>query len=789
MNESLVEGFESFLETQLNEHQKAAVTHKQGGVLVIAGAGSGKTRIITARMANLILNEDAAPRSIVALTFTNKAAGEMKERLEKFLHGEYRLPFVGTFHSYCLQLLRTNSSNLAFPQFSILDSDDQIDIIRKIIKKNNLSKYTSASQLCYQISNLKNKAFGGIDQDSFTTPMVKEVYLEYEAEKTSARCFDFDDLILQVLTLFKNNQEFRTKFQKTVRHILVDEYQDTSHVQHLLLKYMALDHSQNFTIDSLCAVGDEDQSIYSWRGATVTNMLKFEQDFAPVTIVKVEQNYRSVQPILDAANTLITNNKLRNKKNLWSEKKAHNRIVAGKCRSADQEAETIAHVLKSLPAGYRLQDVAILYRTHFQSRHIEEALIHHTIPYKIIGGIRFYERKEIKDLLAYLRLIANPFDKISLMRVINCPLRGLGEKFEEQLLHEWHQNNLFDFKQLLHWMLTRKDNPIIGVKSQAIKNFLSIFEGLEQEHSPSDLIEKIIERSEYLQYLRTAFEDKEAETKTENVREFIESIAHFEYNHVNETNPDEAQGTSLEAFLNSVALLQEKITDQEQKDHVQMMTLHAAKGLEFRLVIISGMEEGLLPSNKSLNDPNDLEEERRLFYVGVTRAKEYLLLLHAGFRNTYGQIVDQVSSRFLSEIPKNLIQSVELEGMRSFEVASFLTSWFGGTPLVTRQVMTFHKPSTPPTFQRRTAPPTYLRNAPPQAIRHEKKPFVQAPAPSALNAANSTTWSKNQTVMHPTFGPGIVITVEKADGDDFYITAIFKKGGQKKILSSFLKRA
>jgi len=374
--------FNDFLTTALNKPQQEAVNFGNGAVLVVAGAGSGKTRVITSRISNLILNHNVSARSITALTFTNKAAGEMKERVGKFIGADNDLPFVGTFHSYCLLLLKTNATRLSLPQFSIMDSDDQIDLIKKIMKKNSVVKFATPNQISGQISKLKNQGIVDNIGEELIHPTLKGIYLEYEAEKTNAHCLDFDDLLIQVLQLLKNNSGFRATFQSNIRHLLVDEYQDTNHVQHQLLKLMALNEQNKLALDSVCAVGDEDQSIYSWRGATVANMLKFQQDFAPVHKIKIEQNYRSVQPILDAANNVISNNLLRNPKNLWSEKKAKNRILVAKCRTGDQEADAIASFIKTIPSDKKLSDVAILYRTHFQSRTLEEALIKHSIAYK-----------------------------------------------------------------------------------------------------------------------------------------------------------------------------------------------------------------------------------------------------------------------------------------------------------------------------------------------------------------------------------------------------------------------
>jgi DNA helicase II / ATP-dependent DNA helicase PcrA len=750
-----VQNFNQFLKKELNQPQLKAVTHKQGPVIVISGAGSGKTRVITARIANLILNENANPNSIIALTFTNKAAGEMKHRLIKFLGTKHNLPFVGTFHSYCLLLLRSHPTLLPHPEFTILDADDQKSLIKKIIKKNGLEKQLSAADVGYQISNLKNKLLTPFDSEgSFTQPIIKEIYLAYETEKNATHNLDFDDLILQFLKIIKEKKDFRQKFQAKIKHILVDEYQDTNMVQHELLRCMSLDTEQKLVSKSICAVGDEDQSIYSWRGAMATNMLQFQKDFAPVTIIKIEQNYRSVQPILEAANYVITHNKVRTPKELWSQKNAKNRILSINCRSGQQEADAIATFISSYPKDQKLSNVAILYRTHFQSRNIEEALIRNSIPYQIVGGIRFYERKEIKDLLAYLRLIVNPFDWVSLFRVINCPQRGLGTKFEELLYEQWNKNPLLNFKQLLDYMLLSPKIKLTGTKAKSVQEFLDIFTNLEKDQNASELINHILEQTAYLKYLQKAYDPKEAESKIENVKELEQSIYNFENKVFNEKTPDTNELT-LETFLHEIALMQEKIKDNKNKENeVQCMTLHAAKGLEFDTVIITGLEEGMLPSNRSLNTSKALEEERRLFYVGMTRAKERLILFKAYYRNSFGQILDQVTSRFLTEIPEKLLKSLDVSEMYSSQVESYFNKWLGNKS----SVLTFQD---------------FAKNLKPKLKAKTNKP--------------TTNWKKNQPVIHKKFGTGIIKKIEKKDEAQFYITALFKCG-EKKILSNFLQR-
>jgi DNA helicase-2/ATP-dependent DNA helicase PcrA len=737
-----VNTFDELLKKNLNKPQKEAVVKENGSILVIAGAGSGKTRVITSRIAHLIIKQNATPESILALTFTNKAAEEMKARLTRLLGTTRRLsrrlsmPFVGTFHAYCLLLLRTNPTLLPFSDFSIIDENDQKALLKKLIKSNNLEKQVSVTQIKHQISKSKNQLEG--NTEIYKNPFFKEIFLAYETEKSQSHCFDFDDLLLTVLHIFQKNKNFKKRFQEKIRHLLVDEYQDTNGVQHELLKEMSL-RNKKFSIDSICSVGDEDQSIYSWRGAKVANMLSFQEDFKPVTMIKIEQNYRSVQPILKAANKVIEHNKQRHPKKLWSDKKGRNRILSITCQSGYQEADTISSYLKMLPTRTRLRDIAILYRTHFQSRSIEESLIRNSIPYVIIGGIRFYERKEIKDLLAYLRLIFNPFDRPSLFRIINTPARGLGSKFEEQLYNAWNQNPLLDFKQILSHMI-KKEN-LTATKKNSLKKFIVIFDKLTSKEKPGKTLQELLECVEYLSYLRNAYDPRDADTKIENIQEFARSI--------------ENKRGSLEDFLHEVALLQEKFEKKEEEvDTVQMMTLHAAKGLEFNTVIIAGLEEGLLPSSKSLHDADAIEEERRLFYVGITRAMERLVLLRAMFRNTYGQVSDQITSRFITEIPNTLLHQIDATKVHPAKIRTLIAQWLGSkfTPPVT-------------TFS-------------PLDTKANRK--------TGNVSRNTSPWKNRQVVLHKIFGPGMIKKIEVASGSDYYLTILFKNG-EKRILSTFVR--
>lgn len=734
----------SFLTTQLNADQKAAAMHHKGPLLVVAGAGSGKTRVITARIAYLITEQHVAPSSILALTFTNKAAEEMKERIAHFLGGSKNLPFVGTFHAYCLRLLKTHASKLKNPFLSILDEDDQRRIIQGIIERNNLGKKLNVKQIAYQISQLKNQSINP-HAVPMHNPMFQQIYSAYEAEKKQSKCLDFDDLLLEALHLF-NDKDFKKTFQQEIRHILVDEYQDTNVVQHELLKCMAKDKT-SLAIDSLCAVGDEDQSIYSWRGATVTNIINFTKDFPKTTSIKIEQNYRSVQPILEVANHVISHNTMRNPKTLWSDRPAHNRLQIITCLSEYQEGDVLAQCLllarRKAPQG----TLGILYRAHFQSRALEEALIKNSIPYKIIGGVQFYERKEIKDIFAYLRLIVNPFDRASFFRVVNIPARGLGTKFETAFYERWQQEPFLTFNDVALRLIEEKE--ITGIKKTAVETFIKIFNGLTAHDAPSATVEKLIKALNYYEYLMQNHEKEEAQSRIENVKELIQAMHHFE-----------SQGTTtVAAFLDEVTLMQEKKKNNEGEQPVLLMTLHAAKGLEFDTVIVIGLEEGLLPSSRSVYDSEAIEEERRLLYVGITRARERLLISHCRYRYTYGQMTTQISSRFLDEIPTHLVPRHDCSYATTAQLQPFFAHWFEDQTPTKKTIQTFGAPKK-----------AAGKIAPAQAIETTSK--------------KSGSFRAQQSVRHATYGIGTIQSIEKRG--DVQVASVQFKAGIKKIAVQFL---
>ena len=746
---TMTQTFTDFLSTQLNPEQLQAVKFSDGPLLIIAGAGSGKTRVITSRITNLILNSGATPSSIVALTFTNKAAHEMSNRIAQMLGKRPDMPFIGTFHSYCVRFLKKHQELLDTPFFSILDEDDQQKILTAIIKRNALNKKVTARQLSYKISLIKNQSINPDDTNDFKQDhFLYDVYKAYEQEKRASKCLDFDDLLLETVKLLKKNKDLLEVVHQSIDHVLVDEYQDTNIVQHELLKLLTQKGDKELAIKSICVVGDEDQSIYSWRGATVTNILNFKNDFPHTTIIKIEQNYRSVQPILEVANQIIIHNEQRNPKNLWSTREGIDRVLMFACSSEYQEADTVVSFLKSSISHKKGNTCAVLYRAHYQSRAIEEALIKRGIPYTIIGGIQFYERKEIKDLLSYLRLIANPFDRTALFRVINSPQRGLGEAFEEQFYDRWHAEPFLSYVDIAQALCN--DGTLPTKKAQSLKTFLAVFEHLQPSDRASTVLEVILAKTQYLAYLKDNFDEQEAETKIENVKELVQAIRHFE----------SLQISSVGTFLDEVALLQEKIAIAKKEDQhaVVLMTLHAAKGLEFDHVAIVGLNEDLLPSSRSAHDPDGLEEERRLLYVGITRARERLILSYARNRHTYGQLTEHLPSRFMREIPSSLFTRHDLGYMHPEQLDIIFNQWISSRKTEPSPVMTFGAPRQASTKQ---------------PIQEQK---IEQPGP----------WKKHQPIAHPQFGVGIIQEIELKKNGKLYVTANFKSG-TKKIESSFLK--
>lgn len=737
------EQFNNFLLNELNSEQRAAVQTINGALLVHAGAGSGKTRVITARIINLLINHSVSPEAIVALTFTNKAAREMKERIKKFMPHAHHLPFIGTFHSYCLRLLKEHGSLIGLDQFSLIDADDQIKIIQEIIQKNNLSKQISAKQVQQAISLIKNK-WGIINANPGIESLTFSTYQAYETQKKLSKCLDFDDLLAYAVMLLKTKKDFTAQYQEKVQHVLVDEYQDTNVIQHELLKSMTSNDGKQVAA-SVCVVGDEDQSIYSWRGATVENITYFNQDYPGTRHIKIEQNYRSVQDILSVANDVISNNNNRHPKRLWSTKEASQRVHILNCATEYQEGEVVVQLATIKPT--KLSDIAVLYRTHSQSRALEEVLLRNSIPYTIVGGIQFYERREIKDLLAYLKLINNPFDRISFTRVLNTPRRKLGPAVEEECFNYWTHEPSLPFTEIIKNII--RDEKITGQKKNNLEEFVKIFDGLKTSDNPYVLLQTIITKTNYQAYLREEFDKEEADSKIENVYELMRAVDYFVQQGVD----------SLSAFLDEIGLMQELMhkTDDKEIQKLQLMTLHAAKGLEFHTVVLTGLEEGIMPSSRSAYEPNALEEERRLAYVGITRAREFLFITHARHRYTYGQMSYQEASRFLNEMPQHLVHKEDLSYYKSFQIKDLLHKIYSGTHHNNRSVLTFGKIATKENI----------------------------PALTKTKNADSGAWQIGQSVHHEVFGNGSIQHIEKKSDGKTHLTIRFRTS-IKKLDSTFI---
>lgn len=633
----------------LNPQQQEAVKHTEGPVLIMAGAGSGKTRVLTHRIAYLLAEKGVHPRNILAITFTNKAAREMKERVAAILGGAAEEMWISTFHSMCVRILRREIDQIGINRnFTILDTTDQLSVIKGILKDLNIdAKRYDPHGILQTISSAKNELKDAEQYAKkaadFYEKIVAQVYEEYEKRLVKNHSLDFDDLIMKTVQLFKRLPEVLQFYQNKFQYIHVDEYQDTNKAQYVLVNMLAS------RFKNLCVVGDSDQSIYAWRGADITNILSFENDYPDAKVILLEQNYRSTKRILKAANSVIENNINRKPKKLWTDNEEGKKIGYYRADSEQEEAMFVAGKIKDLVQKEKRKygDFAILYRTNAQSRVMEEVLIKANIPYTIVGGIKFYERKEIKDLLAYLRLIANPNDDLSLERVINVPKRGIGATSLEKITQfaVEHGISLYDALDQVELIgLSARATKAAREFHELIENFIKMSEYL----TLTELAEQVMEKTGYKRMLQ-AENTLEAQSRLENLEEFLSVTQNFE-----NTSDDR----SLVAFLTDLALITDIDNldeEEESRDQVILMTLHSAKGLEFPVVFIIGMEEGIFPHNRSLTETNEMEEERRLAYVGITRAEEELYLTNARIRTLYGRINVNPPSRFINEIPEDVL--------------------------------------------------------------------------------------------------------------------------------------
>jgi DNA helicase-2/ATP-dependent DNA helicase PcrA len=648
----------------LNPQQSAAVTHAGGPLLVVAGAGSGKTRVLTRRIAYLMARRNVAPYEILAITFTNKAAGEMKERVGELVGSVAKSMWVSTFHSACVRILRQEANRLGYSNtFSIYDSADSQRLITIVAKELNLDpKRYPARAFQSVISNAKNELLSPQDYLKAASnqfeQVVADVYTIYQGRLMRANAMDFDDLILKTVEVLQRYPEAKARFRSRFRHVLVDEYQDTNHAQYILVKELVGTELEGTAPAELCVVGDADQSIYGFRGATIRNILQFELDYPNATTVLLEQNYRSTQNILNAANAVITKNESRKEKNLWSDAGAGTPLTGYVAESEHDEANFIADEIRSLQRDGNSTpgQTAIFYRTNAQSRVFEEVFMRMALPYKVVGGLRFYERREVKDLLAYLRVLANCEDEISLRRIINIPKRGIGDTsldYVDQFANSYG---------ISFWQGLLRCNEITSVPAraaQAITEFTSMISALsvlvEAKVKPSVIVEAALEQSGLLKELADST-DPQDEVRVENLKELVAVSMEYEERSFEELGEDEE--ISLAGFLEKVSLVADADEIPEGEDHggvVTMMTLHTAKGLEFPTVFLTGMEDGIFPHSRTFDDKNEIEEERRLAYVGLTRARERLYISRAEYRSTWGAPNYNPPSRFLDEIPEDVI--------------------------------------------------------------------------------------------------------------------------------------
>jgi len=718
--------------SDLNEEQRKAVCHIDGPVLILAGAGSGKTRVLTYRIAHILTSSKTAPHQILAMTFTNKAAAEMRERIQKLIPKMITSMWIGTFHSLFARLLRREGDKLGYnSNFSIYDVDDQISLLKLIINDAKLPVQDLSPKLFnYKISSAKNsmilpqefseQAGNPVDE------IVAKIYEQYERRLFELNAMDFDDLLIKPIQLFQQFPDVKEVYQNKFKYILVDEYQDTNRAQYEVLQLLAA------TKRNICVVGDDDQSIYRWRGADLRNILEFEVDYPDCAKFRLEQNYRSTKNILSAAHSVIKNNIKRHTKKLWTDRPVGESVTLMTVLDEREEARyvvsQISHEFRK--ADRRFYDFAILYRTNAQSRVLEDALRGDGIPYVIVGGVKFYERKEVKDVLAYLKVLVNPADTISLKRIINYPLRGIGDVTVNKLekYAEEKSKALFNTLSIVNSIPGMQDKTAKRVSS--FYKLLKKYQSLRKELSPAEIASSLIEETGILKQFK---EDSsvESQTKAENIRELLVAIAEF-------SNSVGADAT-LEEFLQHVSLTTDIDTWDDKKNAVTLMTLHAAKGLEFPVVFITGLEEGLFPLSRMIDDPFSLEEERRLFYVGATRAKDKLYLTWAKNRRKYSENPAQIKSRFLIELDTQFIELNMSKTVKSHE---------------TRRSQMFVNPNPMPDYE------------------NESQEFCE--------------FQVGMRVKHQSFGKGVILKIDTRYGT-IKLVVLFDNEGEKRLVLPYAK--
>lgn len=640
--------------SDLNQPQLQAVKNVEGPVLVLAGAGSGKTRTLTYRIAYLIDQKIAKPSEILAVTFTNKAAREMKSRVEKLVKSGLADLWIGTFHSICARILRREASALGFnSNFSIYDVDDQVRAIKKVISLLSVPQQLYSAKLIQnRLSKVKNQFLypDDLNQQNDWDGLLEylpSIYREYQKYLKENNSMDFDDLLIKPIELFNEKPATLQKYAKKFKYVLVDEYQDTNHAQYLLIKKLVLDHK------NLCVVGDEDQSIYGWRGADLNNILNFSRDFPQAKVFKLEENYRSNKYILDAANALVKHNTERLGKTLWTNRKAGDLIKLYAAKDDLDEAKKIVEMIhdEMYTKKRRFSDMAVLYRTNAQSRVIEDALRKNAISYNIVGSVKFYERKEIKDLLSYLNIIVNPADSISLKRIVNFPLRGIGDTTISKIEKFAEMDNLILFEAMGRVNEIASISPAMGARVSDFYALINKFIGLNSELSAVELVSTLASETGIIHHFQTEYDQYESESRVANIKELFRAIEQF-----TEERQREKKDSSLSAFLEEISLMSDVDTWNSESNKVTLMTLHSAKGLEFPVVFITGLEMGLLPLQRNTANLRELEEERRLFYVGMTRAQENLYLSYAAQRRRQNAFLPGVPSLFIDELPAEVLR-------------------------------------------------------------------------------------------------------------------------------------
>lgn len=736
----------------MNPKQKEAVVCTEGPLLLMAGAGSGKTRVLTHRIAYLIEEKGINPWNILAITFTNKAAKEMKERVKGLMGIEGEDVWVSTFHSMCVRILRRDVDHIGYSRnFTIIDSSEQLTLMKRVLKELNIDpkKYDPRSILG-AISNAKNGLLTPADyqetQGDFFTQVVGRCYEIYQKELRQNQCMDFDDLIMNTIRLFKENPEALAFYQNKFQYIHVDEYQDTNHAQYTLVNMLAA------RFKNLCVVGDADQSIYGWRGADMQNILDFEKDYPEAEVILLEQNYRSTKTILEAANQVIQNNRNRRDKSLWTENHEGPRIKYYRGQTERDEGQFVVREIQNQIAneGRDYGDFAVLYRTNAQSRAVEDILVKSNIPYTMVGGHKFYDRKEIKDILAYLSAIANPDDSISLERIINVPKRGVGPGSLDKLRQfaELHGFPLLEAAQNIELSnVTGKAAKELGKFGQIMAEFHQMIPYL----TITELTEEVLEKSGYKEELRIQ-NTLESQARLENLEEFLTVTKEFDKQYANRSEEEgDAPEDKLSIFLNDLALFSDLDNYEEETTQVTLMTLHAAKGLEFPVVFLVGMEENLFPLSRSLMEESELEEERRLAYVGITRAEEKLYFTNAFSRTLYGRTQYNQASRFVAEIESDL-----LEGTSARPAQPIQSNTSRGT------------------FNPKVFKPVYQQ-------AQSAKPAVSTKKETGGDASD---WKAGDKVSHKKWGTGTVVRVS-GKAKDMELDVAFAQQGVKRLLAAF----